>query len=371
MPFLSTKTTLRWILLVLTFVLPSVAHAASVCGSFRLLDKKTPEIVDFIQNYSLSVAKERRTCGLPGEEFPVCQACVTEYDAGMLGIVQPVFAQVNHRHWHNNWHQFGLDTSLLRLLSLGENPAYPAAPAWQKNCPILRPRGPAPDLSTLPPPPDSAPLVAKWQASGWLPKDGLEKFVREHNVYDGELAGEDFLYMHRVMIKMMQLELSYYGKACVVGWKEIPKRTDDPSWPVPAKENGVPEAEQRARDQRALDLMQTMVATLRNPEQLKKMSLNDLGQCINSSIHGGMHSTFLGARKCQGESDTDTAVSCDDLFPPWSSPVNKHFWKLHGLVDDLIGDWLRAHGKTSIAEDCQGRADCQEWRGKFTGPMPQ
>ena len=38
-------------------------------------------------------------------------------------------------------------------------------------------------------------------------------------------------------------------------------------------------------------------------------------------------------------------VNNDWLFSAWSSHVNKTFWKLHGWIDDRIGDWENATGQ--------------------------
>jgi hypothetical protein len=42
-----------------------------------------------------------------------------------------------------------------------------------------------------------------------------------------------------------------------------------------------------------------------------------------------------------------TDVSNDWLFIPWSSHVNKHFWKLHGYIDARITAWEQATMQTA------------------------
>jgi hypothetical protein len=336
--------------------------AQSICGRFNLLEKDGKFVADFLNKYSLSTSlAPRRACGLPGETFAICQECSDPVTKEMADVIQPLYARRDHRAWHLGWHRFGIEMAILRLKSLGLDPLAPPATDWHKRCPILRPRRTTgEDLSGTPR--TDAEIVAEWQNAGWMPKDDADGFIRSHNVFDGELAGEDFLYMHRQMIKMTQIELSYFGKACVAPWSDVPASVDDSAWPVPMKTS-------RDQDTAALETIRAMVAQLRDPAVLRGMSLNDLGHCINNTIHGGFHNVYSAPARCK--SAEDESVECDDLLPSWSAPVNKHFWKLHGLVDDMIGRWLQAHGKSTINENCAGRADCHEWKGKFTGPMPK
>ena len=337
------------------------ASAQSICGSFNLLDKDGAFVADFLNKYSLGPSGGRRACGLPGEAYAVCQACSDPITQEMAQVIQPLFARRDHRAWHRGWHRIGVELAIVHLRRQGVDPQAPPAADWHRRCPILRARRTSgSNEGTSGPERSEADILAEWKT--WLPEKGVDEFIHAHNVFDGELAGEDFLYMHREMIKMAQIELSYFGKSCIAAWREIPSGLDDAAWPVPAKAS-------RSEDAASLETLRGMVAKLRDPALLRTMSLNDLGHCINSSIHGGLHNVYAGTPRCRGEDDE--SVECDDLLPSWSAPVNKHFWKLHGLVDDLIGDWLKAHGKTRLAEKCEGRKDCHEWRGKFTGPMPK
>lgn len=62
--------------------------------------------------------------------------------------------------------------------------------------------------------------------------------------------------------------------------------------------------------------------------------------------------------------------TCDDLVPVNTSPLNKHFWKIHGLVDQLIEKWLRANRYREIALDCVGRSGCYQWKEPWVEPYP-
>jgi hypothetical protein len=62
----------------------------------------------------------------------------------------------------------------------------------------------------------------------------------------------------------------------------------------------------------------------------------------------------------------------DWLNDTYAAHINKHFWNLHGLVDQTIDRWMEAKGYTNIAVDCKGDSKCYQWRGTWVGkPMHQ
>lgn len=178
--------------------------------------------------------------------------------------------------------------------------------------------------------------------------------------FEGEPgAGIDFLGMHREMIERTNEALSNAGApgwSQVVGWDPIPWEEDDEDWPVPAWELNPPPwaTEERwqqftelavlARSQQQVDEMRRIASIFRNTDRLKEMELDELGIAIEGTIHGWMHLRWSGKSH-------DDAFSTDPdndwLFFPWSSHVNKVFWKLHGWIDERIGDWETTTGQTA------------------------
>ncbi len=172
-------------------------------------------------------------------------------------------------------------------------------------------------------------------------------------------SGIDFLGMHREMIEMTNRALGNAGVSewpSVVGWDPIPWEDDDEDWPVPAWQTAAPPwatEEQwstfsdlaiNARSQSQVDEMRRVAAIFRDPERLSAMTLDELGISMEWSIHGWMHMRWSGAPHDDGFSaDPDN----DWLFVPWSSHVNKVFWKLHGWIDERIDDWESATGQTA------------------------
>jgi plastocyanin len=159
-------------------------------------------------------------------------------------------------------------------------------------------------------------------------------------------AGLDFLFMHRQMIKMVNEKLAtlndpYWDQ--VKGWDPIPWAHDDSEWPVP----DWPNPEQGAawaRDPATVLQMEGLEAQFRDPSWLRQVTLDELGTEIEFSIHAWMHLRWSGPPPADPDS---TAPSNDWLFTPWSSHVNKHFWKLHGWIDERIEDWEAANSTTA------------------------
>ena len=195
-----------------------------------------------------------------------------------------------------------------------------------------------------------------------------QEFSKLHSV-SGEISGEDFLYMHREMLKMEQRMLAAQGKPCVAGWKELPASISDHSWPAPLKAPDHPTGDSpSAFWQKKLDLLRRNDAMLRDPKYLRLVSLNHMAQDVELYVHNVLHLLYSDAAShCHG--DWDASSTCDDLMPPWSSPLNPHFWKIHGHIDDFIGLWLEAHDYKEIASDCAGRPACYQWRGTWVGKM--
>lgn len=160
---------------------------------------------------------------------------------------------------------------------------------------------------------------------------------------DEQGSGIDFLKMHRDMIDMVN-EILIGAKdpfwVKVEGWNPIPWEANDPLWPVPEWNNAHPDAAW-ARTEAAVSSMQEVVKQISDPNWLRGQSIDQLGTALEFSIHAWMHLRWSGTPPADIES-TDNAN--DWLFIPWSSHVNKHFWKLHGWIDKQITHWEEANG---------------------------
>ena len=246
----------------------------------------------------------RVQCGIPGEKVAICGSCATDTSEEMMTELRPAMAAEGHLQWHAGWHALRLPKTVF-----------------------------------------TEDIFSKGQQLGRISKTtSYEDFKNEH-VLGGTKIGEDFLYMHRVMVKMAQAHLAEKNLPCIAAWKELPAKAKDP--------------------QNQIEQYRAQLEKLRDPEFLRSVSLNRLGQIIEPGLHQNLHNYYRGNPICSREARAQGY--CDDLIPVETSPLNKHFWKIHGLVDDLIGDWLKAHGKTEIAVDCQGRASCYQWQGTWTG----
>lgn len=172
-------------------------------------------------------------------------------------------------------------------------------------------------------------------------------------------SGLDFLGMHREMIAHVNHAMMVAGDPnwpSVVGWDPIPWDSDDADWPVPEWPE-MPEEGAWARAEETIEAMRTLVTDrFRNEEYLRRVSLDQLGTAMEFSIHGWMHLRWSTTPPLVAD-QSDPAN--DWLAAPWSSHVNKHFWKLHGWIDERIDDWAKAN---DVVADLAGA-----WSGPSTG----
>jgi hypothetical protein len=238
-----------------------------------------------------------------------------------MRVVRPFVGAKDHLAWHANWHKVRTQKD------------------W-----------------------DAAGLITL-RTKGYLPDSMTDEEFAKHLIY-GDKFGEDFLYMHRMMLKMVQLELAANGLDCIAPWTEIPA-ADDKLWPVPQVESGYSDADDA---ERSLAMFRKQLNALKDPSYLKSVTLNKLGLKIEPVLHQSLHNFYSSIPACSPEAKTQGF--CDDLLPIETSPLNKHFWKIHGLVDSLVGDWLQAHDYKEISIDCGDRAACYQWQGTWVGKYP-
>ena len=162
-------------------------------------------------------------------------------------------------------------------------------------------------------------------------------------------GGIDFLFMHRRMIAMVDRMLADAGASDyprVEGWQDIPFDHDDAVWPMPAAWET-----DDARMRWILEQTKSRATTefyrnrVRNEfadrDWLRTQSVDQLGTELERSIHGWMHLHWSAPPPADPFS---VEASNDYLGSPFSSHVNKHFWKLHGWIDERIIAWEDANG---------------------------
>jgi hypothetical protein len=213
-------------------------------------------------------------------------------------------------------------------------------------------------------------------------------------------AGEDFLYMHRRMIRMVHDVYDKAGKPRPTSWKELStagapqfayREAPDPNNPavkifvfdpensgfmVPpptqeflAQVGGIPFFRFNKTSRGLTNLMRNLATSLRNPRVVSQLTLGAYGNLIEFTVHNWMHMRWAtlsrnpstGTPEVRGDYDVDArwdAPNNDYLGDFHSSHVNPLFWKLHGWVDDCIGVWFAAHEATH-----PGQIQQQEVRG--------
>lgn len=198
-------------------------------------------------------------------------------------------------------------------------------------------------------------------------------------------AGEDFLYMHRRMIRMLGDVYTRQGKLPPVAWGTIPSglapqiayrpETDPATGQVEFVID--PENSGFMAPPATLDFMRLtgqsdflffnktaqgfrsnlsqLAARLRSPAFAAALPLGAYGNLIESTVHNWMHMRWASTPR-DPEAGTASARATFDISPKWnarhydylgdfhSSHVNPVFWKLHGWVDDCIETWFSAHG---------------------------
>lgn len=203
---------------------------------------------------------------------------------------------------------------------------------------------------------------------------------RRRGAIENNNSGEDFLYMHRQMIKRTNGKLRAIGDTAygqVKGWERIPRpgNTDYPVPPVYETGNDRFNASlaRVKSDEYFNDEFIPREAKFTDPQELSQVTLGQLGALVEFTVHNWMHmrwssSNVIGIRP-DGELDGRDIDSqwndpkYDWLGDTYSSHVHEHFWKLHGWVDDRINDWALANPDELV----DGKPN---WKGTWVGKMP-
>jgi hypothetical protein len=199
----------------------------------------------------------------------------------------------------------------------------------------------------------------------WIPPrpavDAMRRPIRNNN------SGEDFLFMHRQMIALVNsilTQISNPDYPRVEGWRRIPP-PGDPEYPVPEfTGSGLEEIKSVEYFEQFISAWERRYA---DPNYLSSVTLGQLGSDIEFTIHNDMHTRWAAPSPVGYRPTTVLAqeinVQWDDpvynyMGDTYASHVNPIFWKLHGWVDDRVEDWRQVNGIGEI-----------EWNGNWVGPM--
>jgi hypothetical protein len=203
---------------------------------------------------------------------------------------------------------------------------------------------------------------------GWALPDNRAPMDGDGRLILDNAAGEDFLFMHRDMIRMTDMSLAAENEPPITRWSSVPGPMDletpvPPAWEYNDPTQTTEENEGMTRflqfiksDQYFDDTMRTRAAFFENQSNLGRLSLGALGNLVEMTIHNAMHMRWSEEpnpyrtqsifRILAGQDTYDStwdAVSYDYLGDTFSSHVNPHFWYLHGWVDSLIDRWAIAN----------------------------
>lgn len=217
----------------------------------------------------------------------------------------------------------------------------------------------------------------KLTSLGWKPPRAGRKKNSDgsRGVHFHNDSGEDFLYMHREMIRHANMKLIEIGNTTykIVGWKSLPE-INDSEFPVPPAwdtgSDGFNAYLNESKDGSFfINTMKKWEKEFKDENYLKSISLGELGARIEYSIHNRMHVRWCGKLlDTRPETNPDNPETIDTkwdnntyewLADEYSAHVASIFWKIHGWVDDRINDWAKVNNVTDI-----------NWNGKWLGNMP-
>jgi hypothetical protein len=215
---------------------------------------------------------------------------------------------------------------------------------------------------------------------GWAPPNDRAPLDREGKLILDNFSGEDFLYMHRQMIREVNDLLKNLGSPEITPWKTIPRPSDAeflvPTAWIYADPSMTPEEQQRSTERlKTLKSDAYFTETLAvwesyytNNPNLRRLTLGALGNLLEMTIHNNLHMRW--ASEPVGYMPSPNLENTADIDPRWDKPdydylgdtysshINPLFWYLHGWVDRCIDLWQEANGINEI-----------QWVGTWTGKL--
>lgn len=310
------------VLLFLSSVFGSYGQAQVICGSTNIFAQSTEWMRSIARDVGVGyiLGDQEFQCGLSGEDFRLCRRCEGKVTADSMDAVRPMLSRFEHRSWIHRWHtEFAKEQVKIK----------PSDFRTERSMGHVR------------------------------AKEEIDEFERRMDAN----WGESFLFAHRQVQKMMQLEMTVQGKPCFGARQDWPKRWDDPDFLSPMGEAA----------QKKLDQVNEGFRVLDAPGALHKdnLSLNQLGQrlaMIKSELLQIYADPKSTTKNCQG--DELSSGTCDDLLSTKSAHVNPRYWEIQSYLDSFVGKWLRANGYEEISLNCRGRSRCYEWQGSYTASYP-
>lgn len=167
-------------------------------------------------------------------------------------------------------------------------------------------------------------------------------------------AGIDFLGVHRAMLEHAEHILSHSGQPPVIQWPSLPA-ADDRSYPVPGGVN-FPSLSYPSKDDTTWRAFLEQAECLIAHENLRHISLDELGTRLEYGIHNALHERFGGLssagtlrltnRLMLGSIQDQFNDPCyDSLLDPYAAHVHPWFWRIHRWVDNCITLWEKARGE--------------------------
>ncbi|WP_419211624.1 hypothetical protein ACNR9Q_12865 [Maribacter sp. X9] len=180
-------------------------------------------------------------------------------------------------------------------------------------------------------------------------------------------SGEDFLFMHREMIRDFDEAMKKESAPPIEGWKLIPepglseKFVVPPTWELPKKYKWLERRFAAIKtDEFYWSRMRWWDRQFHDHSYLRTLTLGQLGSVLETSVHNDMHMRWcsqpfdpqsgkplLMERDASDISDKWDNVKYDFLGETYSSQVNPIFWRIHKWVDSIIDEWFEAHNSLS------------------------
>jgi len=202
------------------------------------------------------------------------------------------------------------------------------------------------------------------QNLGWMPPRSASAFKTDGTeiALYGNDNGEDFIYMHRLMIgrvnKILKTLVNNPYKK-IVGWKTIPA-PGDKDYPVPATYDIPGQAATVEMitlfksDDFYWDEIKPREDLLRDSDNLRGQTFGELGARLENEIHFFCHNRFSEANTV-GYRIQNPMTPLDRVEEKWdalaynwlgdfySAHVHPTFWKIHGWVENRVSDWQKAN----------------------------
>lgn len=198
-------------------------------------------------------------------------------------------------------------------------------------------------------------------------------------------SGEDFLFMHRQMILMVNEIRTKEGKTDSLSWPNLPsprQANHKSGFAVPGFEPYTSnDIANRATaniksDDYFFNRFRIWEEKFKDPGYLASLTLGQLGSLLEWSIHNSMHMRWATTPQNPETGailNDETSRKRSEIGGKWDKPeydwlgetysahVNPVFWRLHGWVDDRIDDWLNSHEAVHSGEVIREDIDGVRW----------